>query len=285
MWATERGGTGLRQRLSQITTGPTIARTPPRRLTTRSSRPRIPPPSAPPQSANPRSSSRPPTGGHVTYDPAASATGLTRVAAKCFFQPPNSVMSLAGSAACPSQTKPTGLVPSVRSTEVTEPRWAALTRDEVRERAASARVAVLPVGATEQHGPHLSTGTDTLLGERIALAAVARTGDGLLPAFAYGCSLGHTDAWPGTISLHPATMTAVVIEIGRWVHASGFRRLVILNSHATNGAPCQSAILQLRYELPDLRLRLGRPSTCRRLYSPGSLRTPPIYTPMRPRRR
>jgi creatinine amidohydrolase len=138
---------------------------------------------------------------------------------------------------------------------VTEPRWAALTRDEVRERARSARVAVLPVGATEQHGPHLSTGTDTLLGERIALAAVARTGDVLLPALAYGCSLGHTDAWPGTVSLHPATMTAVVIEIGRWVHASGFRRLVILNSHATNGPPCQSAILQLRYELPDLRLR------------------------------
>jgi len=61
--------------------------------------------------------------------------------------------------------------------------------------------------------------------------------------------------WPGTISLMPATMTAVIVEVGRWVHASGFRKLVIVNGHATNGPPCQSALLQLRYELPDLRPR------------------------------
>jgi creatinine amidohydrolase len=39
------------------------------------------------------------------------------------------------------------------------------------------------------------------------------------------------------------------------VYASGFRKLVIVNGHATNGPPCQSAILQLRYDLPDLRPR------------------------------
>ena len=136
-----------------------------------------------------------------------------------------------------------------------DPRWAALSGAQVGELARAGRVAVLPVGATEQHGPHLSTGTDTLLGERPALAATGRTGDVLLPALPYGCSLGHTNRWPGTISLHPKTMTDVVLEIGRWVHASGFRRLLILNSHATNGPPCSSALLQLRYELPDLRVR------------------------------
>jgi creatinine amidohydrolase len=50
-------------------------------------------------------------------------------------------------------------------------------------------------------------------------------------------------------------MIAVVVELGRWAHASGFRKLVLVNGHATNGPPCQSAILQLRHELPDLRLR------------------------------
>jgi creatinine amidohydrolase len=50
-------------------------------------------------------------------------------------------------------------------------------------------------------------------------------------------------------------MIAVVVEVGRWAHASGFRKLVIVNGHATNGPPCQSAILQLRHELPDLRPR------------------------------
>jgi creatinine amidohydrolase len=116
-------------------------------------------------------------------------------------------------------------------------------------------IAVLPVGATEQHGPHLATGTDTLLAERVSVAAASKTRDVVLPAIAYGCSLGHTSHWPGTISLHPTTMIAVVVEVGRWAHASGFRKLVLVNGHATNGPPCQSALLQLRHELPDLRPR------------------------------
>ena len=127
--------------------------------------------------------------------------------------------------------------------------------EEVGDAATAGAVAVLPVGATEQHGPHLATGTDTVLAEHVASAAAERTGDVVLPALPYGCSLGHTARWPGTLSLHPATMTGVVVEVGRWAHASGFRRLVIVNGHATNGPPCQSAILQLRHELPDLRPR------------------------------
>jgi creatinine amidohydrolase len=130
-----------------------------------------------------------------------------------------------------------------------------MTMDEVGEAAAAGAVAVLPVGATEQHGPHLVTGTDTLLADHVAAAAAELTGDVVLPALPYGCSLGHTDRWPGTLSLHPTTMTAAMVEIGRWAHASGFRKLVVVNGHATNGPPCQSAILQLRHELPDLRPR------------------------------
>ena len=57
------------------------------------------------------------------------------------------------------------------------------------------------------------------------------------------------------MSLHPRTLTAVVLEVGRWVHASGVGKLVIVNGHATNGPPCQSAVLELRHELPDFRLR------------------------------
>jgi len=134
-------------------------------------------------------------------------------------------------------------------------RWAALTMDEIGKAATARAVAVLPVGATEQHGPHLATGTDTVLADHVAVAAAERTGDVVLPALAYGCSLGHTDHWPGTLSLLPTTMIGVLVDVGRWVHASGFRKLVIVNGHATNGPPCQSALLQLRHELPDLRPR------------------------------
>ena len=128
-----------------------------------------------------------------------------------------------------------------------------MTLDDIGVAAAAGAVAVLPVGATEQHGPHLATGTDTLLAEHVAEAAAELTGDIVLPALPYGCSLGHTDRWPGTLSLHPTTMITVVVELGRWAYASGFRKLMLVNGHATNGPPCQSAILQLRYELPDLR--------------------------------
>jgi creatinine amidohydrolase len=127
--------------------------------------------------------------------------------------------------------------------------------DEIGEAATAGTLAILPVGATEQHGPHLATGTDTLLAEHVAVSAAEGTGDVVLPALAYGCSLGHTDRWPGTLALLPATMTALIVEVGRWTHASGFRKLVLVNGHATNGPPSQSAILQLRHELPDMRLR------------------------------
>jgi creatinine amidohydrolase len=138
---------------------------------------------------------------------------------------------------------------------LTDPAWDALTLDEVGAAAAAGAVAVLPVGATEQHGPHLCTGTDTVSAATVALAAARRTGDIVLPPLPYGCSLGHTEQWPGTLSLSPATLMAVVTELGRWVHASGFSKLIMVNGHATNGPPCQSALLQLRYELPALRLR------------------------------
>ena len=127
--------------------------------------------------------------------------------------------------------------------------------EEVGELARAGALAVLPVGATEQHGSHLPAGTDTLLAARVADVAAERSGDLVLPALAYGCSLGHTDRWPGTLSLLPATMTALLVEVGRWACASGFRKLLMVNGHATNGPPCQSAILQLRHELPELRPR------------------------------
>lgn len=133
--------------------------------------------------------------------------------------------------------------------------WSESTSEEIGAAAAAGLVAVLPVGAVEQHGAHLPTGTDALLAEHAARRACSRTGDVLLPTLALGCSLGHTDKWPGTLSLTPATQTLVVLELGRWVYLSGFRRLFLVNAHATNGPPCQSALLQLRHEFPDLLVR------------------------------
>ena len=87
-------------------------------------------------------------------------------------------------------------------------------------------LAILPVGATEQHGPHLGTGTDTISAQWVARQAAGRTGVLVLPPIAYGCSLGHTDRWPGTISLNPITLTTLVLEVARWALKSGIRKLI-----------------------------------------------------------
>lgn len=134
------------------------------------------------------------------------------------------------------------------------PRWDLMTSDEIG--AAVDRgtgLAILPVGATEQHGPHLASGCDTISAEAIAQLAAEKSGSLVLPGLPYGCSLGHTDKWPGTISLHPMTLTQIVLEIGRWIEKNGIRKVLFLSGHATNDPPLRSAILQLRYEFPESR--------------------------------
>jgi creatinine amidohydrolase len=117
-------------------------------------------------------------------------------------------------------------------------------------------MAILPVGATEQHGPHLGTGCDTASPEEVAWRVSARTGVLVLPALPYGISLGHTTKWPGTVSLHPQTFIQAVVEIGRWVVGSGIRRLLLLNGNGPNAPGLECARIQLRYEFPRSRFRV-----------------------------
>jgi creatinine amidohydrolase len=108
--------------------------------------------------------------------------------------------------------------------------------------------AMLPVGATEQHGPHMGCGMDAEIAHHLCRAVAKETGVALLPTMPYGCSIGHSKRWPGTIALQPKTMIDVIKEIGDWVHASGFRRLFIINTHVTNFAPLRCALEMLRAE-------------------------------------
>jgi len=108
--------------------------------------------------------------------------------------------------------------------------------------------AILPVGATEQHGPHLGCGVDTEIADQLCRQAAQRTGVPVLPTLPYGCSIGHSQRWPGTLALQPKTLIDIVKQIGDWVYLSGFRRLFIVNSHVTNHAPLRCALEMLRAE-------------------------------------
>lgn len=100
-------------------------------------------------------------------------------------------------------------------------------------------ILVQPLGAIEQHGPHLPLHTDLLIAEAVATAAIERVGDDLdvwlLPPLAYSKSDEH--AWsPGTIWLSATTLLAVLDDIGRCAAMTPARRLVFFNGHGGNSA-------------------------------------------------
>ena len=91
---------------------------------------------------------------------------------------------------------------------------------------------------------------------RFAAQAAELSGIPVLPTLPYGCSIGHSQRWPGTLALQPKTLIDVVKQIGDWVYLSGFRRLFIINSHVTNLAPLRCALEMLRAEHDDLKVAL-----------------------------
>lgn len=108
--------------------------------------------------------------------------------------------------------------------------------------------ALLPVGATEQHGPHMGTGVDWVIADRLCAAVSERLRVPMLPTLPYGCSIGHSRRWPGTIALDPRLLIDLVKQIGDWAYHSGVRRLFIVNGHVTNAAPLRCALELLRAE-------------------------------------
>lgn len=118
-------------------------------------------------------------------------------------------------------------------------RLADLRAPQLAEAISARSIVVLPLGAIEQHGPHLPFNTDLLVAERVAEAALARVGDELdvwlLPSLAYTKSNEH--AWsPGTIWLGAETMLRVLDDIGRCIATTAARKLVFFNGHGGNSA-------------------------------------------------
>lgn len=131
--------------------------------------------------------------------------------------------------------------------------WQSMTWEEIATlRDSGMHTAILPVGATEQHGPHLTTAVDCITAEKLAHAVSSATGVPVLPTLPYGCSLGHSRRWPGTIALQPQTLIDCVVQIGEWCHAFAFKRFVIINGHVTNFAPLRCALEILRSQFDDM---------------------------------
>jgi len=107
-------------------------------------------------------------------------------------------------------------------------------------------LALLPVGATEQHGRHLPAATHAEIATAVGHAASARSAVPVLPTVRFGSCQGHTTKWPGSLSLPPRLLVESVVELARWVGASGFTRLLLLNAHVGNVAPLEVAVDEIR---------------------------------------
>ncbi|GJM44376.1 MAG: hypothetical protein DHS20C21_12180 [Gemmatimonadota bacterium] len=118
-----------------------------------------------------------------------------------------------------------------------------LTWPEARDRLKAVDLALLPVGATEQHGPHSPIDTDSFdaqyLSEQVAQACTDPK-PLVLPLIPYGVSYHHED-FPGTISVTNETLARFVYEVGMEAARNGINKLVIVNGHGGNAPTLQFA--------------------------------------------
>lgn len=130
-------------------------------------------------------------------------------------------------------------------------RYEDLSGPDIAEAISPSSVLVLPIGAVEQHGPHLPLSVDHVIAHETATAVVDRIGDELdvwqLPTLSISKSNEH--AWSsGTLWLSADTMMAVLRDIGRSVATTAATKLVLLNSHGGNTTLLNTALRELRLE-------------------------------------
>jgi creatinine amidohydrolase len=127
--------------------------------------------------------------------------------------------------------------------------WRDLATTDFAAVDAESTVAVLPVAAVEQHGPHLPLGTDALINDGILRAALPRIPPTLtalvLPPLEVGASLEH-ERFAGTLSARVETLLKLWTDVGRSVAAAGVRKLVIFNTHGGQKAIVDLVALELR---------------------------------------
>lgn len=135
------------------------------------------------------------------------------------------------------------------------PRAAGLTSPELAGLVAGGRrTAVLPLGATEQHGPHLPLATDSLIAAALAERFCGRVAEAVaFPVLPFGCSAEH-GAFAGTLSLAPETLQRLLVDMLQSLVPHGFDTAFIFSAHGGNFAALARAVPALAAAAPSLRI-------------------------------
>jgi creatinine amidohydrolase len=132
-----------------------------------------------------------------------------------------------------------------------------LTSPEVRDRAAAGAVLAVPLGSTEQHGPHLPLSTDADIAVALCDRLAAARPDVLIaPVVAYGSSGEHA-GFAGTLSIGAQALELVVVELCRSA-CDTFERVVLVSTHGGNAGAVTRAAELLRYEGRNVRVHMPR---------------------------
>jgi creatinine amidohydrolase len=131
--------------------------------------------------------------------------------------------------------------------------WMRLTAEELRARAAADALVIVPVASMEQHGPHLATGVDIVLGGNVALHTARRIAAAGRPVVVTPCVWSglaeHHMAFGGTVTLDHAAFSAVLRGIVRSAARCGFRRVMLLNGHGGNAEAIAVCATEFSVEL------------------------------------
>jgi len=165
------------------------------------------------------------------------------------------------------RTFPDGWEPELAGRNMAELTWM-----EIQLAVKSELGVIIPVGATEQHGPHLPLGTDYLCATAVARAVAPDTRMIVAPAVMYGCPSrplsGGGQGFVGTTSLRPATFMGIVRDVLTELLRHGFRRFAIVNWHYENG----NFLYEAAYEaINSTSARLLMFETCLKELSPETI--------------
>jgi creatinine amidohydrolase len=124
---------------------------------------------------------------------------------------------------------------------------------DVKEKIQNSKIAILPIGAVEAHGPHLPLGTDNYLAERLSERVAEKTGAFVLPTLPYG-QVWSLKNFPGSINVSNDSLISMLVDIGTSLYEQGFRVFAMINGHLGNAVALKEAARKLYSLHPDFKI-------------------------------
>ena len=128
-------------------------------------------------------------------------------------------------------------------------RYEKLTWPEINQAVKAQKVIVVPIGSTEQHGPHLPLDVDVVCPTGVAREAARRVSEKVLimPTIAHGYT-AHVMDFPGTINIHYEHFIRMVLDVGQSLAYHGFKKVILLNGHGSNAPNLDLASRRINLE-------------------------------------